>query len=79
MALGFVLINTSPTYEHEVYSELLREPKIFEVYPLFGEFDFITKIEADNFEKLGEIIVNNIRSVKGVTDTKTLTVIKSFN
>ena len=38
-----------------------------------GEYDIIAKIEAEDFEKLGEIVINNIRSIKGVIDTKTLT------
>jgi hypothetical protein len=35
---------------------------------LFGEFDLIAKIEAENFEKLGELVVNKIRSIKDVID-----------
>ena len=51
---------------------------MFEVvyHPLFGEFDFITKVEAENHNKLGSIVVNKIRSIEGVTSTKTLTGIK---
>jgi len=29
--------------------------------------------EADDFEKLGNLVVNKIRSIDGVIDTKTLT------
>jgi len=76
MSIGFVLINIAPTYENEVYKKLSKVPDIIEIHTLFGEYDIITKIEAENFEKLGQIIVNNIRSIKGVIDTKTLTGIK---
>jgi len=40
---------------------------------LFGEYDLIAKIKADDFEKLGKIVVDQIRSIEGVIDTKTLT------
>ncbi len=73
MAIGFVLINTAPAHEHEVYNKLSKVPEIVELYPLFGEYDLIAKIEAENFEKLGELVINKIRSIKGVIDTKTLT------
>jgi DNA-binding Lrp family transcriptional regulator len=73
MAIGFVLINVAPAHEHEVYNKLSKIPQIVELHPLFGEYDLIAKIEADDFEELGTIIVNKIRSITGVLDTKTLT------
>ena len=73
MSIGFVLINTAPALEHEVYNKLSKVPQIIELCPLFGEYDLIAKIEAENFEKLGEIVIDKIRSIQGVIDTKTLT------
>jgi DNA-binding Lrp family transcriptional regulator len=73
MAIGFVLINVVPAHEHEIYNKLSKIPQIIELHPLFGEYDLIAKIEADDFEELGTIIVNKIRSITGVLDTKTLT------
>ena len=73
MAIGFVLINAAPAHEHEVYNKLSKLPEIVELHPLFGEFDLIAKIEAEDFVKLGDIVVNKIRSIDGVIDTKTLT------
>jgi hypothetical protein len=40
---------------------------------LFGEYDLLAKIEGDDFENLGVIVVNKIRSIEGILDTKTLT------
>jgi len=73
MAIGFVLISAAPAHEHEVYTKVSKTSEVLEVHLLFGEFDLIAKIEAEDFEKLGEIIVEKIRSIKGVIDTKTLT------
>jgi len=72
MAVGFVLIKAAPAHEHIVYNRLSKIKEIIELHPLFGEYDLIAKIEADNFEKLGNIVVNKIRSIEGVIDTKTL-------
>ena len=72
MAIGFVLINAAPAREHDVYNKLSKVPEIIELHPLFGEYDLIAKIEADDFEDLG-VVVNKIRSIDGVIDTKTLT------
>jgi DNA-binding Lrp family transcriptional regulator len=78
MAIGYILINTAPAHEHEVYTKLSKVQEIVEVHPLFGEFDLIAKIEAEDFEKLGELVVEKIRSIKGVIDTKTLTGVQSL-
>src|SRR5438552_2636554 len=76
MAIGFVLISTAPAKEHEVYNELLKVKEIVELHPLFGEYDLIAKIEAEDFNVLGQVVVDKIRSIPGVIDTKTLTGIK---
>lgn len=76
MAIGFVLISTIPSKEHEVFSTLSQVKEIVEIHPLFGEYDIIAKIEAEDFNKLGQIVVDRIRTVPGVIDTKTLTGIR---
>jgi len=73
MAIGFVLISAAPAREHDVYNKLSKVPEIVELHPLFGEYDLIAKIKADDFERLGKIVVDSIRSIEGVIDTKTLT------
>ncbi|MDH7506856.1 MAG: Lrp/AsnC ligand binding domain-containing protein [Candidatus Thermoplasmatota archaeon] len=73
MAIGFVLISEAPAREYEVYNKLSKVPEIIELHPLFGEYDLIAKVQADDFEKLGKIVVDKIRSIEGVIDTKTLT------
>lgn len=72
MAIGYVLIVTAPTKEHEVYNTLSGYEEIKEIHPLFGQYDLIAKIEAKNINMLGEIVTNKIRSIAGVVETKTL-------
>jgi len=73
MAIGFVLINISPGMEKKVFDTMIRWDEIQELYPLFGEYDLIAKIQAKNYEELSEIVVNKIRTMEGITETKTLT------
>ncbi len=73
MAIGFVLITIAPAQEHDVYTKLSKVPEVVELHPLFGEYDLLARIEADDFESLGVIVVNKIRSIEGILDTKTLT------
>lgn len=76
MAIGFILISTAPAKEHDVYNELMKVKEVVELHPLFGEYDLIAKIEANDFNSLGQIVVDRVRSIEGVIDTKTLTGIK---
>jgi DNA-binding Lrp family transcriptional regulator len=73
MVTGFVLIRTALGKEHEVYTKLIKVKEIAELHPLLGEYDFIAKLETKDFNALGQVIVKRIRTVKGVTATKTLT------
>jgi len=74
MATGFVLIKTAPGREKAVFAELLRVPALSELFPLFGEYDFIARLEAADYDALGQTLVAAVRSIKGVTRTETLTV-----
>jgi len=76
MVIGYVLISTAPAKEHEVYNELLKFKEIVELHPLFGEYDLIAKIEFDDFNQFGQIVVDQIMTIKEATDTNTLTSIK---
>ena len=76
LAIGFILISTAPAKEHDVYNELMKVKEVVELHPLFGEYDLIAKIEANDFNSLGQIVVDHVRSIEGVIDTKTLTGIK---
>ncbi len=79
MAIGFALLSISPLHEKTVYEKLKQIPEIVEVHPLFGEFDILVKIEARDIDSIGGIVINKIRSVQGVVDTKTLIGTKSLS
>ncbi len=71
-AIGFVLIDIEPNREKEVYEKLIGLPEIVELYPLFGEYDLIAKVEAESMDAVGTVVFERIRSVDGVKATKTL-------
>lgn len=73
MAVGFVLINVAPGMERKVFDTMIKWDEIQELYPLFGEYDLIAKISAPDYDTLSDIVVQKIRTIKGVTETKTLT------
>jgi len=76
VVIGFVLLHIAPLHEYEVFNKLSKLPEIIEVHPLFGEYDLIAKIEAKDYESIGEIIIHKIKIIDGIIDTTTLTGIK---
>jgi len=79
MAIGFALLSISPLKEKEVFEALHNIPEIAEVHPLFGEYDILIKIKSDNIDKIGDLIIKKIRSIKGIVDSKTLIGTKSLS
>jgi DNA-binding Lrp family transcriptional regulator len=73
VVVGFVIIHISAAHEPEVFNKLSKLKEVIELHPLFGEYDLIAKIEAKDYESIGEIIIHKIKTIDGITDTKTLT------
>ena len=73
MVIGFVLMHVSPLHEYEVFNKLSKLKEVVELHPLFGEYDLIAKIEAKDYEDIGEIVLRKIKTIEGINDTKTLT------
>ena len=72
MAIGYVLINVQPVTEHSVYEAVKSLPHVTDATVLFGDHDLIVKLEADALATIAKSVVEHIRSVKGVVNTKTL-------
>ena len=76
MIYGFVLIITKAGKEHPVFSALQDIPEVSDVHPLFGEYDLIARVQGETPEEIGMIVVEKIRTIDGVTETKTMTSIR---
>jgi len=76
VAIGFVLIHVSTSRESEVFNKLSKLAEVIELHSLFGEYDLIAKIEAKDYESIGEIVIHKIRTIDGILYTSTLTGLK---
>ncbi|MCS5535926.1 MAG: Lrp/AsnC ligand binding domain-containing protein [Candidatus Poseidoniales archaeon] len=72
MPIGFVLITTSPGSEQEVRDKLDTVELVTNRWMLFGEYDLIVRIQADDESLLARCIIEDIRTLDGVIDTRTL-------
>ena len=72
MAVGFVLITTSPGREVEVREEVSKFETVVGQWIVFGMHDLFVKIEADDEAELTRCIIQDIRNVPGISETRTL-------
>ena len=72
MGVGYVLINVAPGKEHEVYLAVKDMENVADATLLFGDHDLIVKLEADSLATIAKSVVEAIRQVPGIIDTKTL-------
>ena len=72
MAVGYVLVNVAPGLELEVYEIMKGFDDVQDITVLFGDYDLIIKLVADDLASIAKTVVETIRSVKGVINTKTL-------
>jgi DNA-binding Lrp family transcriptional regulator len=76
VTIGFVLIHVSTLRESEVFNKLSKIPEVLELHACFGKYDMIAKIEAKDYESIGEIVIHKIRTIDGILYTSTLTGLK---
>ena len=72
MAIGFVLMTTKPGQEASVRKALDNIDLVTDHWMLFGEYDLIARAQADEEFALTRCIVEEIRQLPGIQETKTL-------
>jgi len=76
MNIAYVLVQSTIGHEMEVLSDLLKIDLIKEAKGTFGYYDIFVKIEASSEKEIERVITKNIRKVKNIIATTTLSVIK---
>lgn len=72
MLVSLVLIKAETGKERDVESEVRKIFGVREAHLLFGVYDISVKVECKNLEELTDIVINKIRRIPGVKETKTL-------
>ena len=72
MPTAFVTINSESGFMDSVLKELKIIKGVIEAYKVYGVFDIVAKVEAENMTKLNEIVTENIRVLNKVLSTSTM-------
>jgi len=74
MARAFVLVNTDIGMENEVEENLAIIPEVKERWVVYGVYDLIAFIEAEDRDALNEIVVSKIGRMDGILSTNIMIV-----
>ena len=72
MVIAYVMLNCDLGAESEVIEELQSIEQTVDVFETIGTHDVMVKIQAENFEKIREVISWNIQTIKKIRSTVTL-------
>ncbi|HUT86310.1 MAG TPA: Lrp/AsnC ligand binding domain-containing protein, partial [Elusimicrobiales bacterium] len=70
--LAFIICKLEAGQERDVLSKIREIPHVKDVYLTFGGWDVVVIAEANTLEKLSSLVIEEIRSVKGIHTTETL-------
>ena len=77
MVGAFVLIHTEPAREEEALKKLKTLDAVEKAYIVYGVYDIIAKIKAENEKELQEIVSYQIRRIDAINSTTTAIITQS--
>ena len=72
MTDAYVMLNCELGAEAEIIEKLKELESVKDVFETIGTHDMLVKLQADNFEKIREIVSWNIQKLPKVRSTATL-------
>ena len=79
MEIAYVLVKSEISHEMDVMRELLKLDLVKEAKGTFGVYDIFVKVEANSGKEIEDVITKQIRKLKHVLSTTTLSVIPDKN
>jgi len=76
MPMAYVLINTEPKHMESVVESLEKLDAVVEIFPVYGVYDVVAKIQAETLEKLKGIVTWKVRSLDDVRSTITMLILE---
>ncbi|MBA0908401.1 MAG: Lrp/AsnC family transcriptional regulator [Nitrosarchaeum sp.] len=75
METAYVLVKSEMAHEMEVMSDILKIEAVKEAKGTFGVYDIFVKVQGNTSRDVEDAITKQIRKIKNVVSTTTLSVI----
>ena len=69
---AYILVSLVPGLEANTISQISALPGVEETDLVFGRWDVVVHVKANNISDLSRMIINQIRGLQGVQTTETL-------
>jgi len=79
LEIAYVLVKSEISHEMDVMRELLKLDLVKEAKGTFGVYDIFVKVEANSGKEIEDVVTKQIRKLKHVLSTTTLSVIPDKN
>lgn len=73
---AYILINAEKGKEQDIYESINDLEEVANAHIIFGEWDIIARVQVENSEALGTLILDKVRTLSGVTLSSTLIIAK---
>ena len=70
--VAYMLLTTRYGKEKEVSEEMMKSEVVEDAHILYGQFDLIIKLKAENMARIEDFILNKVRTNKDIESTETL-------
>lgn len=78
MVTALITLKVNTQSVEKLASELSKNEDVEDVFLVTGDIDIILKAHFKNYDSCNEYVVNSIRQLEGVKDTKTLMVVTTY-
>ena len=72
MTTAYVMINCELGAEETIMEKLKEIEQVKDVFGTIGTYDMMVKLDAENFEKIREIVSRNIQKIEKIRTISTL-------
>jgi len=76
VATAYVLVNVKAGKARKVYDKLNELENVQHVDAIAGPYDLIAVVQGADFNAIGNLVINKIQPIDGVTSTITCNVIR---
>jgi DNA-binding Lrp family transcriptional regulator len=75
---AYIMVNVKTGTEDTVCEKVLKFKEVEEVAAIYGEFDLILKVKAQDMNHLDRIIVDKLRGIPDILLTATMLIAKEY-
>ena len=78
MIEAYIMMNIETGSEEQVCNTLQTYPEVKEIAVIYGEYDAVIKVEAENMKKLDSFIIERLRAIPNIFLTATMLIARQY-